>query len=268
MSAPSALSDRDFAGFQRFIYAATGISLSSSKKALVVGRLARRIATHNLASYGAYLELVESGSRPEETQEAIDLLTTNETYFFRESKQFEVMKEAARSSRTGQEYRVWSAASSTGEEAYSLAMVLADCRAGRPWSVFGSDISTRVLSRAMAAHYPMERARNMPPEYLQRFCLKGTAQYEGSLLIDRALRSRVSFAQVNLNEPLPAVGEFDAIFLRNVLIYFDPETKRRVVERVLGQLRPGGHFFLGHAEGLGDLSLAVRTIGPATYLKV
>ena len=269
------ITDREFNQFQRFIYDAAGIALSPAKKAMVSGRLAKRLQQYRLDSYADYFRLLESGDAPSEVQVAVDLLTTNETYFFRESSHFDQLRELTAAVHNGsrggtprtQPFRVWSAASSSGEEAYSIAMVLADCMPDTPWEVFGSDISTRVLQRARAGHYPIERTTHIPPDYLKRYCLKGIGEQKGTLLIERTLRQRVQFAQVNLNAPLPQLGMFDAIFLRNVLIYFNGDTKRQVVGRVLAQLKPGGHFFIGHSESLHDITEAVQPLMPSLYRK-
>jgi chemotaxis protein methyltransferase CheR len=263
-----AITDQEFGKFQRFILEAAGITLSAAKQALVSGRLAKRLTAHQLESFSEYFELLSSGHHSDEVQMAVDLLTTNETYFFREMKHFEFLREQALAARgRGQMFRVWSAASSSGEEAYSIAMVLADCLGDGPWEVLGTDISTLVLQSASRALYPMERARHMPAEYLRRFCLKGQGVHEGSLLIEKKLRQRVHFHHANLNVALPEMGQFDIIFLRNVLIYFSNDTKRHVVARVLAPLRPGGHFFIGHSESLNDISQAVRPLMPSIYCK-
>jgi chemotaxis protein methyltransferase CheR len=260
------LTESEFAQFQRFIFDAAGITLSGAKQALVSGRLGKRVAHHRLDSFGQYMRLLSSGQHPEEVQLAVDLLTTNETYFFREFKHFEFLREQALAARgRGEPYRVWSAASSSGEEAYSVAMVLADCLDAAPWEVLGTDISTQVLRHAARALYPMERARHVPPEYLRRYCLRGTGDYAGRLLIDPALRRRVRFGQVNLNVPLPELGPFDLILLRNVMIYFNDETKRGVVARVSGALRPGGHFCVGHSESLHSIPHALEQVSPSIY---
>ncbi len=262
------ITDQEFAQFQRFIYEAAGISLSSAKKALVGGRLAKRLKQYELGSYADYFRLLASGEAPAEVQTAVDLLTTNETYFFREPKHFDLLREQALAARgRAQPFRVWSAASSSGEEAYSIAMVLADCLEGTRWEVLGSDISVRVLQRARVGHYSTERAQHIPPAYLRRFCLKGIGAQQGTLLLERSLRARVQFVQVNLNAPLPQLGAFDVIFLRNVMIYFNAETKRQVVGRVLSLLKPGGHFCIGHSESLNDITDAVQPLAPSIYAK-
>jgi chemotaxis protein methyltransferase CheR len=263
-----AISDQEFAKFQRFIYEEAGITLPSSKKALVSGRLAKRLRQCQVGSYAQYFDLLASGRAAEEVQTAVDLLTTNETFFFREQKHFDLLRGQALAARkNAQPFRVWSAASSSGEEAYSIAMVLADCLEGRPWEVIGSDISTRVLHKAGIGHYPEERARLIPPAYLKRFCLKGMDNQQGTLLVAPELRKRVQFIQINLNESLPQLGMFDMIFLRNVMIYFSGDTKRLVVARVLSRLKPGGYFCIGHSETLNDISDAVRAVAPSIYHK-
>lgn len=262
------ISDQEFTQFQRFIYEAAGITLSPVKKALVSGRLAKRVQHCNLNSYGEYFRLLSSGKADAEVQMAIDLLTTNETYFFREPKHFDVLRDYATAmQQRGKTARIWSAASSSGEEAYSIAMVLADCMEDGQWEVVGSDISTRVLARARTGHYPLERTTHIPASYLRRFCLKGTGSEQGTLLVERNLRSRVQFRQVNLNAALPQLGMFDAIFLRNVMIYFNGDTKQQVVARVLSLLKPGGLFFIGHSESLHGVTDLVQPLMPSVYRK-
>jgi chemotaxis protein methyltransferase CheR len=146
-------------------------------------------------------------------------------------------------------------------------MVLDDCRGGRPWEVFGSDISLRVLERARRGHYPEERTTRVPPPYLRRYCLRGIGPQAGTVLVDRNLRQRVQFLQINLNTTLPRLGTFDVIFLRNVMIYFNGDTKRQVVGRVLATLKPGGYFFIGHSENLNGISDTVTPTAPSIYRK-
>jgi chemotaxis protein methyltransferase CheR len=261
------LSNSEFGQFQRFIFDAAGISLSPSKKALVSGRLAKRLTACRVGSYGDYFRLLRSGKSPSELQMAVDLLTTNETYFFREPKHFEFLKQqVVAASKDSGSFRVWSAAASSGEEPYSIAMVLEDLRPGR-WEVVGSDISARMLERARGGHYSLDRIANLPPGYMRRFCLKGVGAEEGTLLIERGLREKVRFQQINLNAALPRMGMFDIVFLRNVMIYFNNETKRQVVERVTAALRPGGFLLVGHSESLSDISPVVESVSPAIYRK-
>lgn len=260
------ITDAEFSQFQRFMFDTAGISLSPAKKALVAGRLAKRLHHTGMTRYGDYFKLISRSDASAEMQMAIDLLTTNETYFFREPKHFDLLRQLA-GAAAGGSFRVWSAASSSGEEAYSIAMVLADRLGDRPWGVLGSDISQRVLVRARLGHYPLSRARNIPPAYLKKFCLKGIGEQQGTLRVAASLRARVEFATVNLNEPLPAIGQFDVVFLRNVMIYFSNETKRQVVARIAGALRPGGHLLIGHSESLHEISGALEHVSPSIYRK-
>ncbi|HWK74198.1 MAG TPA: protein-glutamate O-methyltransferase CheR [Povalibacter sp.] len=263
-----AITDKEFALFQRFIYEAAGISLSAAKKALVGGRLAKRLELHRLGSYAEYFRVLTSGQDSAEVQTAIDLLTTNETYFFREPKHFDLLREQAELARgRSLPFRVWSAACSSGEEPYSIAMVLATALQGTPFEVIGSDISARVLDRARTGHYPLARTTNTPRTYLHQYCLRGMGDQEGTVLVDRSLRERVRFVQINLNAALPNLGLFDCIFLRNVMIYFNVETKRRVVERVLSLLKPGGWFLIGHSETLNEITNVVTPVAPSVYRK-
>jgi chemotaxis protein methyltransferase CheR len=262
----TSISDSDFARFQQMIFSIAGISMTSAKKALVAGRLARRLKHHGLDCYGEYFKLLSR--QQDEMQVAVDLLTTNETYFFREPKHFDFLRDRILPQHPpGRTFRVWSAASSSGEEAYTLAMVLADNLGTTPWEIFGSDISTRVLDKARTGLYPMERIRGIPQASLRAHCLKGVGSQEGSFIIDPALRRHVRFEQINLNESLPNVGEFDVIFLRNVMIYFQTDTKRQVVARLLAKLRPGGYFIVGHSESLNGLAQGLETVAPSIYRK-
>jgi chemotaxis protein methyltransferase CheR len=264
------ITDAEFEQFRRFILDAAGIAISPSKKALVAGRLAKRVQHCGVDTYADYFRLLHGDALPGETQTAVDLLTTNETYFFREGRHFELLREEARRALQGRarSFNVWSAACSSGEEVYSIAMTLADAVGERlAWSVLGSDISTRVLERARRGHYPMERARLVPAPLLQRWCLRGTGPQQGTLLVERALRQRVQFAQVNLNTALPRLGPFDVVFLRNVMIYFGKETKREVVRRIAGALKPGGLLIIGHSESLHDIAGELRPVAPSIYRK-
>lgn len=266
--AQAGISDSEFRQFQALLRKIAGIHLSPQKKPLVTGRLVGRLRHYRLATFGDYFRLLVSGREPAELQTALDLLTTNETSFFRESRHFDLLRQTALSHRSaGAPFRVWSAACSSGEEPYTIAMVLADCLGESGWEVMASDISLRVLERARRAHYPLERATGIPKPLLHAHCLKGVGQQEGTFLIDRRLRERVQFCQINLNEPLPSIGTFDVVFLRNVMIYFETETKRQVVGRIAGVIRQGGHLLIGHSESLNGVTDVVQSMGPAVYRK-
>ena len=263
------ITDPEFAQLRRILYQTAGISLSDAKKTLVVGRLNKRLQLGNHASFTTYLRNIASGDA-DELRIMVDLLTTNETYFFREHKHFELLRHHVLTRPNPKApFSVWSAASSSGEEAYTIAMVLMDALGPDvPWEIIGSDISTRILDRARTGHYAMERAKNIPKEFLRKYCLKGVREHEGTLLMTQEIRSRVQFRYLNLIEPLPdKIGPFDFIFLRNVMIYFDMDTKRKVVASLSTKLRRGGYFLVGHSESLTGINDSLISERPATYRK-
>jgi chemotaxis protein methyltransferase CheR len=260
------LSTREFRLFQSMLHRLAGISLSDAKQPMVGSRLAKRVRQYGLRSYGEYFELLMS--ERDELQTALDLLTTNETYFFREPEHFDFLREQVLPGmRARPLVRIWSGACSSGEEPYSIAMIMAEVLGERPWEVLASDLSTRVLEQARAGIYPLKDAADIPRPLLHKYCLKGIGAREGSFAVAPELRSRLHFLQVNLNAALPALGECDAIFLRNVMIYFDQDTKRQVVQRMLPLLRPGGYFFVSHSESLNGISSELEFVAPSIYRK-
>jgi chemotaxis protein methyltransferase CheR len=267
-AAVPSIDDRDFQDIRSWIHDVAGINLSNQKKALVVGRLSARLKYHRLASYGEYFRLLKSGAQPAEVQIAIDRLTTNETHFFREPKHFDFLRERILPLRsTRHVFRAWSAAASSGEEPYSIAMTVAAALGDAPWELIASDLSSRVLERARTGHYSLARAKNIPRPLLQAYCLKGVGTQDGTFLVEPRLRSRMRFEQINLVEPLPQIGAFDVIFIRNVMIYFDMPTKRDVVARALRHLRPAGYLIVGHSETLNGVTEALDPVVPSIYRK-
>jgi chemotaxis protein methyltransferase CheR len=269
MSVPC-LSDPCFDRIAGLMHASVGLSFPRSKKPLLSARLASRIQRLGLPSFDDYVGLLESADDGGEFQMAIDLLTTNETYFFREPAHFALLQAELQRSRP-QRLAVWSAASSFGDEAYSTAMLLADMEMmgtiGADWSILGTDISERVLQSAVQAIYPADRLREVAQQRLKRYCLRGEDESAGLVQIRESLRERVRFGQLNLCAPIDDLGPFDVVFLRNVLLYFDPATKSAVVDRVLAQLRPGGLFFLGTAEGRVPCNTRLTTLAPGAFRK-
>jgi len=262
------LREKEFAQFRDLLYRISGISMSPAKMPLVTSRLAKRLRHHDLSSYGEYFRMITAANGSAELQTAVDLLTTNETHFFREPKHFDFLSQHVLPARKpGRTLRIWSAACSSGEEPYSIAMLLDDVLGSAPWEVLASDLSTRVLEKARTGLYPMDRMAEIPQPYLSNYCLKGTGSREGTLMIERKLRERVQFMHYNLTEAPPQLNEFDVIFLRNVMIYFDQDTKRQVVKRLLSRLRPGGYFLVGHSETLNGVNEDVRLVQPAVYRK-
>lgn len=261
------ISEREFEKFRTLIYQKAGISLSPVKKSLVAGRLGSRLRHYGLPSYSAYYQLVTEDGADNELQMMVDLLTTNETYFFREPKHFDVLKTKILPSIPYKyNIRIWSAASSSGEEAYSIAMTLADeIGLNRRWEILGTDISTRVLERARNAVYPATAMSKIPSEYLREYCLKGVRSQQGTIIIDKKIRNRVKFMIANLNGDWPRMEKFDVIFLRNVMIYFDIDTKRTLIQRLANMLKPNGYFIIGHSETLNSVSNRFTMLYPSVY---
>ena len=253
------------------MYAAAGLSFNDSKKSLIQSRLSSRIQRLGTGSFSDYITLLEDESQAAEFQMAVDLLTTNETYFFREPKHYEVLEQELFRRKSQTEVAVWSAASSFGDEAYSTAMLLSDMqmqgRIGPNWSILATDISHRVLLSAKEAIYPQDRLRAVSPERLRRYCLRGEGSSDGQVLLHDKIRNRVQFGRLNLCQPFDGIGPFDVIFLRNVLIYFDTPTKIAVVDKVLACLKSGGLFFLGTAEGRVNCQTPLLSIQPGAFRK-
>jgi chemotaxis protein methyltransferase CheR len=275
------LSDREFKLFQTLIHDEAGIYLSEVKKALLVGRLARRIRELGLDSFEAYYQRIISETRPAERIELINNICTHETQFFREPRQWEFLEQIAaprwraeaEAGRRPKRIRAWSAACSSGEEPFSLAMsLLTHFPAREGWSVdiLATDISTRVLDRARAAVWPVEKASQIPERYLKRFMLRGGpgGDQQGKMKAGPEIRAAVTFQQLNLHaDAYPSGDAFDLIFCRNVLIYFNGPSKEHVVSRLLDRLGAGGLLFLGHAESLTGMRDQPRTVIPTVYTR-
>jgi chemotaxis protein methyltransferase CheR len=264
--------DADFARFQALIHDEAGIWLAPIKKALLAGRLGRRLRALGIVAWRDYYELVLADEA--ERVRMLDAICTNETHFFREPRHFDFLvervfpawREEADAGRRPRRVRVWSAACSTGEEPYSLAMtLLAAFPAGWELEVLATDLSTKVLERAQRGVWPLEKAAEIPEAHLKAFMLRGFGEQEGLMKAGPEIRALVRFARVNLVGEWPASPPFDLVFCRNVLIYFDRPVKARVVERLLERIGPRGYLFLGHAESLGGLSTRAQPVVPTVY---
>lgn len=258
---------KEFEWITGFLRTVSGIELRPGKETLVMGRLDRRLRHHQCRNYGEYFRMLGPDGDVEETRLVIDLLTTNETYFFREPKHFDVLEQLMPTLRDGgSDLRVWSAASSSGEEAYSIAMVLQTLVPDR-WEIVGTDLSQRMLEQARRALYSIDAATNIPERFLSRYCLRGRDEFEGRFTVRPELKNRVEFHRANLNRDLPVLGgQFDVVFLRNVLIYFAQDTKAEVLRRVIDRIRPGGLLFVGHAETVTGLRLkGITAVQPSVY---
>jgi len=269
------LAAEEFSLFQALVLRESGIHLGAKNRAMLVSRLWKRLRALELNSFSAYYRRVKTD--PQEMVCMLDCVCTNETHFFREPAAFECLRhhifpewiaqaDANRRSRT---LRVWSAACSTGEEPFSLAMaLLSSFPISLGWNieVLGTDLSTRVLARASAGVWPADKISDVPADYQRKFLLKGFGPEKGRIKASENLRQAVRFQRLNLtHEHYPLSGPFDLIFCRNVLIYFEWITKVAVVNRIGKFLAPDGYLFLGHAESLHGVADKLDTVTPKVF---
>ncbi|HXD42870.1 MAG TPA: CheR family methyltransferase [Ramlibacter sp.] len=259
------LTDRDFARVRRLIYDYAGIKLSEHKRNMVYNRLVRRVRSHGQVAFAPYLDLVQSEGSTER-EAFVNALTTNLTSFFREPHHFELL--AARAGQhakaASRPMRIWSSGCSTGEEPWSIAMVMRE--AGCAADILATDIDSEVLSVAQAGVYRAERIESMRQDRVRRHFLRGIGANEGLVSVRPELRTMLRFAQLNLQAPAWPVREpFDAIFCRNVVIYFDREVQLRLAARFAAMLAPGGLLVIGHSESFPAGHPAFRTCGRTAY---
>ena len=264
---------KEFAGFQEYIYAQAGIFLSPVKEALLVGRLSRRLRRLELQTFADYLAFVKEHA--DERRQMLDAICTNETHFFREPAHFDFVARAVlprwidegASGVRRQKVRIWSAGCSTGEEPYSIAMLLLD-KLGPSWTVeiVATDLSTKVLDAARAATWSTNKAHEIPADYLKEYMLRGMGPQEGKMRARQELSRLIQFQQVNLNDDrYPVSGKFDLIFCRNVMIYFDVSSRKRITSKLLAHLDADGYLFVGHAESLANVTDSVVSAAPTIY---
>jgi chemotaxis protein methyltransferase CheR len=273
------ISDELFTSFRDLIYREAGIALTEGKKSLFVSRMAGRLRELQLADFDEYYRLVCDAASVDERGKMLDRICTNETSFFRDARQFQYLNdelfpriEADAASRGSRRIRAWSAACSTGEEPYSLAMtMLHRFPPGAGWhvEVVATDLSTKVLNSARTGLWPIDKSTDIPMVYRKEYMLRGTGTQLGKMKVGPEIRAVVKFSRMNLNDPVYSVeGQFDFIFCRNVLIYFDLESKTRVVERLLDHLVPDGCLFLGYAETTATISDRLHSVGPNVYARI
>ncbi|MCR4301955.1 MAG: protein-glutamate O-methyltransferase CheR [Sulfuricaulis sp.] len=269
------ITDNDFRQLRQFIYDHTGIALSEHKRALVCSRLSRRLRHHGLQHYSDYyVLLVELDPEGKELIAMINAITTNKTEFFREQHHFhylrdEILPPYRKNPNREKPFRLWSAASSSGEEAYSLAMTALDAMpsfSAGGLNILATDIDTDMLSRAANGVYSLAHATHIPEALLHRYFLKGQGAHAGEVMAKPLLKSLVHFRRLNLiDKPWPMQNKFDVIFCRNVLIYFDKPTQLDLFQRMAEALKPGGYLMLGHSEAIHGMNNLFRPSGHSIY---
>lgn len=269
---PCSLKASEFAKIRQLAYDTFGLDLHSGKETLVSARLGQHIRKSGCRSFDEYYLRVVGDSTGESLIHLIDALTTNHTSFFREPAHFDFLrKEFLPQLKNRESINIWSAACSTGEEPYSIAMcILEEIGTAAPGQVriLATDISTRVLAKAGQGIYPAERFEGLPGIQFRKFWLRGEGDWAGCYRAKKELRALVEFRRMNLMEPVPQIGHFPLIFCRNVMIYFDKPTQQRVVDRLAGCLEPGGYLLTGHAESLMGIEHGLKYVQPAVYRNV
>jgi chemotaxis protein methyltransferase CheR len=276
-AADLSLSVGDFHRLSRFINDLSGIKMSAAKKAMVEGRLRRRVRNLGFDTFSAYCRFVfDGGGLDQEGVHIIDAVTTNKTEFFREPDHFRFLAEQALPDLAPagrvRPLRVWSAACSTGAEPYTLAMVLETALTGRPgldFEILATDLCTEVLKTGVQGIYPEDMVAPVPMEWRHRYLLRSRDRAAQRVRIGPELRRKVRFQHLNLTADAYAVkGAFDVIFCRNVLIYFDKAVQAAVLARLCDHLLPGGYLFIGHSETVAGYALPVRAVAPTVFVKV
>jgi chemotaxis protein methyltransferase CheR len=267
--------DSEFDFIRSLVYERSRINLTADKRQLVSARLGKRLRATNLPSVHDYCALLQSPEADSELSHLIDAISTNHTFFFREIAHFNFLRQQALpelTARAGAErwskLRIWSAACSSGEEPYSIAMTLAECSPRWAWHIDATDISHRILAKASAAIYDGEGVGRLEAQMIRTHFQRGFGPQEGQYRVKAALRERVAFQQLNLLDgELPFSEPFQVIFCRNVMIYFDRPTQEELVRKLGRWLVPGGYLFVGHSESLTHLGHALRPVRPAIYQK-
>lgn len=267
--------DSEFDFIRSLVYERSRINLTADKRQLVSARLGKRLRARNLPTVKDYCALLRSPEAESELSHLIDAISTNHTFFFREIAHFDFLRKQAlpelttraRNERWSQ-FRIWSAACSSGEEPYSIAMTLAEAATVWSWQIEATDISHRVLAKASAAIYDGDSVTRLAPQTVRAHFQRGFGPQEGQYRVKAALRERVNFQQLNLLDGAPPFTEpFHVIFCRNVMIYFDRPTQEELVGRLSRCLVPGGYLFVGHSESLTHLGHTLQAVQPAVYRK-
>ncbi|CAB1059686.1 Chemotaxis protein methyltransferase CheR (EC [Olavius sp. associated proteobacterium Delta 1] len=264
------LSSKDFHRISEIVYRSCGINLKPGKEALVRSRLMKRLRAQRIFGVQAYLDYIESPDGSHELALFIDAMTTNKTSFFRESEHFNYLRDHVLPGLTSHRLRFWSAACSSGEEPYTLAIWLKEHMPDidkKDALILATDISKRMLEKAHLAVYPANTLKSLPSPQFKKYFNRLNGQDAGSYRITDEVRKMVRLAWLNLMESWPMKGPFNVIFCRNVMIYFDRPTQQQLINRFWELLEPGGFLFVGHSEGLSAINHKFRYMRPATYRK-
>jgi len=266
------MDSRVFEEFRKLIYSSSGIALNEKKESLVAARIGKRMRALNIENHRDYLKFVKNDEAGEEIIQLLDVISTNVTSFFREPTHFDFVAEIFSKWYNGgaRKFRFWSAASSTGEEPYTLAMVLSNVLEGRKADIriLGTDISTRVLEICRKATYKAEKMATVPVLLKDRYTEHQTINRSAFYTIKDEIKQMVSFGRINLSQPpFPMQGPFDIVFCRNVMIYFDNQVRKKLLDEIYRLLKPDGYLIVGHAESLTGMISGFHSVKPSIYTK-
>jgi chemotaxis protein methyltransferase CheR len=262
------LNQKEFQQIKELVYDRFGLDLRAGKEDLVSARLSKRIRELRLSSFSEYVNYVLSDADGAALAEMVDLLTTNFTSFFREQAHFDFLaKRLPELSKKRARIRIWSAACSSGEEPYSIAMLGSESLGLGNVEILGTDISTRILARAKAGVYSADRLEGIPQDVFRKYFLRGQGASNGLYRVKPVLANQITFQRLNLLDTYAHESPFSMIWCRNVMIYFDKPTQERVVNRLAQHLEPGGHLLIGHSEALNGIQHPLQYIQPAVYRK-
>jgi len=259
--------DQDFQRIRKLIYDRAGITLSDAKKDMVYSRVGRRLRATKLSSFREYLGLLET-DHAEEWEAFVNSLTTNLTAFFREAHHFPILAEHVSNIRHRKPIDLWCSAASTGEEPYTMAMTMVDLYGSftPPVKILATDLDTSVLKKAQAGIYPIERVEKLSPDLLKRFFLKGNGSNAGFVQVRKELRDMITFRQLNLlDEKWPIHGPFEAVFCRNVMIYFDKPTQYAILKKFIPVMHSDALLFAGHSESFQHATDLIKLRGKTIY---
>jgi chemotaxis protein methyltransferase CheR len=279
-AAPDPITESEYEFVRKIVYENSRINLGPSKKELVMARLSKRLRALDLASYADYINLLKSPAGCDEMTNLIDSISTNHTYFFREPQHFDFLSQVIlpqfceqEGKAPGHTFKVWSAATSSGEEPYTISLILDDYFTTRVkgwnWNILCTDISTRVLAKAEQGIFAKDRLGPVRPDWLIRYFDKGVGESDGYFRVKESIRRNLNFTALNLLAPsYPFRETFQVIFCRNVMIYFDRETQQELIEKMYPLIEPGGYLIIGHAESLTNIKHPLKLVKPSIYRKV
>lgn len=266
------LNDEEFKYISKTVYDYAKINLTEKKRALIVSRLSKRIRFLKLNGFSEYIDYLQNDHTGNEFQNMVDSLSTNFSLFFREPHHFDFLKSTVFKVLEKKELNIWSAASSTGKEIYSIIMTIREYESQNglklKYNLFASDISRQVLEEASKGVYPLSDVEKVPKEILKKYFLRGTGDSSDMVKIKKELIRKIKFFLLNLMDKRYQLPAMDVIFLRNAIIYFDLETKKELIERLHSYIKPGGYLIIGHSESLSGISDKFKLIGKTIYKRV